>query len=78
MHVFTLITIISLNFYHFHSIFVYPIYQHLRCSYVLNLSVSNRFLTTSLFQNILTFSRIVCFISTILGTYNLNTADKSL
>jgi len=64
------------SFYRLHIICVFPIYQYLHCSYMLNLSVSNCFFTTCLFQIVLTCLR--CFISTILGTNSLSSADVPL
>jgi len=43
---------------------------------MLNLSFSNRFLTTRLFKSFLTC--LICFISTVLGSNNLNSADVPL
>jgi len=46
----------------------YPIYQHVNCSYKSNMCISNRFLTTRLFQIDLD-TCLVDFISIILGTH---------
>jgi len=66
----------SLEFLSFAYSLCYPVYQHLHCSYVLNLSFSNRFLTTRLLQIVLTC--FICFISIILFTNSLNSADVPL
>jgi len=72
-----------LNFNYFHSSFyrlyficIYPIYQHLHCSHMLNLSLSNRLLTTFYFKSFLMC--LICFISTNLGTNSLNSVDVPL
>jgi len=67
--------LITLFNHYVHIIYVYPIYQHLHCSYMLNVSASNCFLTTRLFQII--YSLCHNFILTI-GINSLNSADVPL
>jgi len=49
------------GFYHLHIICVYPIFQYLHCSYVLNLSVLHHFSTTRLFQIVFNMSHLFYF-----------------
>jgi len=63
-------------FHRLHIICVFPKYQHVHCSCMLNLSVWNRFLITFLLQII--FNMYHMFFSTSLGTKSLNSAEMPL